>query len=83
MSFCSTRRRKRAALYATADGGVSQSAAKFAPGSKKIVRDFNAPPYQGSVAPGEIPVTPKNLHSLKIVKFGLIMQLCVHSNVEK
>jgi hypothetical protein len=37
------------------DYSVSQSAAKFAPGGKRIVRDFNAPPYQGRVAPGEIP----------------------------
>jgi hypothetical protein len=34
---------------------VSQSAAKFAPGGRRIVRDFNAPPYQGRVALGEIP----------------------------
>lgn len=35
--------------------GTCQSAAKFAPGYKKIIRDFNAPPYQGRVAPGELP----------------------------
>jgi hypothetical protein len=37
------------------DYSDSQSAAKFASGGKRIVRDFNAPPYQGRVAPEEIP----------------------------
>jgi hypothetical protein len=30
-------------------------AAKIAPRSRRLARDFNAPLYQGSVAPGEIP----------------------------
>ena len=38
------------------DYGISQSAAKFALGYKRIVRDLNAPPYQGRVASGEIPL---------------------------
>jgi len=37
------------------DYSVCQSAVKFAPGYKRLVRDINAPPYQGRVAPGEIP----------------------------
>jgi hypothetical protein len=38
------------------DYSVCQSAVKIAPGYKRIVRDFNAPPYQGKVAQGEIPL---------------------------
>jgi len=37
------------------DYSVCQLAVKIAPGYRRIVRDFNAPPYQGKVAPGEIP----------------------------
>jgi hypothetical protein len=37
------------------DYSVCQSAVKIAPRYRRIVRDFNAPPYQGKVAPGEIP----------------------------
>ena len=32
-----------------------QSATKVAPQSRWIARDFNAPPYQGRLAPGEVP----------------------------
>jgi hypothetical protein len=32
------------------------SAAKIAPHSERIARDFNAPPYQGRLAPGEVPL---------------------------
>jgi hypothetical protein len=38
------------------DYNVCQSAVKIAPGYRRIVRDFNAPPYQGKVALGEIPL---------------------------
>lgn len=38
-----------------ANCGTCQSAAKFAPAGARITRDFNAPPYQGRVALGEIP----------------------------
>jgi len=31
------------------------SAAKIAPHSRSIARDFNAPPYQGRLAPREVP----------------------------
>lgn len=37
------------------DYSVSQSATKFAPDSRRIVRNFSARPYQGRVAPGDIP----------------------------
>jgi hypothetical protein len=36
------------------DYSVCQSAVKIAPRYRRIVRDFNAPPYQGKVALGEI-----------------------------
>jgi hypothetical protein len=32
-----------------------QSATKVAPQSWRIARDFNAPPYQGRLAPGGVP----------------------------
>lgn len=37
------------------DYSVGQLAAKIAPASRRLIRDFAAPPYQGRVAPGEIP----------------------------
>ena len=36
--------------------GTSQLAIKFVPSYKRIARDFNAPPYQGRIAPGKIPL---------------------------
>jgi len=32
-----------------------QLATKIAPHSQRIARDFNAPPYQGRLTPGEVP----------------------------
>jgi len=32
-----------------------QLATKVAPQSRRLARDFNAPPYQGRLAPGEVP----------------------------
>jgi hypothetical protein len=37
------------------DYSVCQSTIKIAPGYRRIVKYFNAPPYEGKVAPGEIP----------------------------
>ena len=39
----------------TIDYNNSHSAIKIAPQKRRLVRDFDAPPYQGIVAPGEVP----------------------------
>ena len=37
------------------NNNINTSAIKYAPFGRRIVRDFDAPPYQGEVAPGDIP----------------------------
>jgi hypothetical protein len=39
----------------TIDYNNGHSAVKIAPQNRRLIRDFNAPPYQGRVVPGEVP----------------------------